>query len=164
LSDVPDSTFSRLMAVHGRSLRAILHNLCRNSQDVDDVWQDTAIRVWKSLRKRPWLKNPRGWLAMIAYRAYLDHAARRPPNHAVGDYDLADKSTPTPVEAAVRTEQRLLVGKALDNLPEDQRSVVILHYTGGLSVRETAEAIGIPVGTAKSRLHTALTTLRRMLQ
>jgi RNA polymerase sigma-70 factor, ECF subfamily len=164
LPDAAKSTFARLIEAHGPALRALLQNLCRNPQDVDDVWQDTAIRVWKSLQKRPWLKNPRGWLATIAYRAYLDHAAKRPPATSPGDFDRADELTPTPHETAVLTEQRLLVRRALDALPEDLRSVVVLHYTAGLSLRETAEVLGIAVGTGKSRLHAALANLRRALQ
>jgi RNA polymerase sigma-70 factor (ECF subfamily) len=164
LPDVPKSAFVRLMDVHGPALRAMLHNLCRRPQDMDDVWQDTAVRVWKSLQKHPWLKNPRGWLATIAYRAFVDHTAQRPLMTPPVDFDQADEFTPTPHETAVLTEQRLLVWKALDALPEDLRSVVVLHYTAGLSLRETAEALGVAVGTAKSRLHAALTALRRMLQ
>ncbi len=50
------------MEEHGPAVRAVLRHLCRRPQDVDDAWQDTAVRVWKSLRQRPWLRNPRAWL------------------------------------------------------------------------------------------------------
>jgi RNA polymerase sigma-70 factor (ECF subfamily) len=152
------------MEEHGPALRAMLRRLCRRSQDVDDVWQDTAVRVWRSLQKRPWLKSPRGWLAKIAYRAYVEHAARQPKRAEHGDFDLADESVPTPHETAALAEQRLEVRQALDALPGDLRSLIALHYTAGLSLRETAAALDVAVGTVKSRLHAALNILRRELE
>jgi RNA polymerase sigma-70 factor (ECF subfamily) len=164
LGDRPEATFDRLMEDHGPALRALLRHLCRRSQDVDDVWQDTAVRVWKSLRKRPWLQNPRGWLVRIAYRAYVDHAARRPLTTGQEAFDCADESAPAPPEAATLAEQRLRVRQALESLPADLRPLVVLHYTAGLSLRETAAALDLAVGTVKSRLHTALALLRRELE
>jgi RNA polymerase sigma-70 factor (ECF subfamily) len=164
LADGPESTFDRLMEEHGPALRAMLQHLCRRSQDVDDVWQDTAVRVWRSLQKRPWLRNPRGWLAKIAYRAYVEHATRQPTMAEYGDFDQADESIPTPHEMAALAERRLQVRQALDTLPGDLRSLVALHYTAGLSLRETASALDVAVGTVKSRLHAALNILRRELE
>ena len=157
------ATFDRLLEAHGPALRAMLRHLCRRPQDVDDVWQDAAVRVWRSLRKRPRLRDPRGWLATIAYRAYLDHAARQPVT-AAADYDRADDASPTAHETAVLAERRLQVRDALDTLPAESRALVALHYTAGLSLRETAAALGLPVGTVKSRLHAALNRLRGELE
>ena len=50
---------------------------------------------------------------------------------------------------------------ALDGLPEEQREVLLLRFVDGLSLAEVAEAMDIPLGTVKSRLHNALTALRR---
>lgn len=151
------------MEAHGPALRAMLRHLCRRPQDAEDVWQDAAVRVWRSLQKRPWLKNPRGWLATIAYRAYADHAARQPPA-APEPGDRADESRPTAHDAAVLAERRLEVRQALSDLPAELQALVALHYTAGLSLRETAAALGLPVGTVKSRLNAALNLLRRGLE
>jgi RNA polymerase sigma-70 factor (ECF subfamily) len=164
LGNGPESIFDRLMEEHGPMLRALLRHLCRQSQDVDDVWQDTAVRVWQSLRKRPWLNNPRGWLAKIAYRAYVDHATRRPTSAEPAGFDCVDESASSPHDTAALAEQRLRVRHALDALSGDLRSLVALHYTAGLSLRETAAALDLAVGTVKSRLHTALAILRRELE
>jgi RNA polymerase sigma-70 factor, ECF subfamily len=164
LADRPESKFDRLMEEHGPALRAMLQRLCRRSQDVDDLWQDTAVRVWKSLQKRPWLRNPRAWLARIAYRAYVEHAASQPTLGVYEGFDQADESVPTPHESAALTEQRLEVQQALNVLPEELRSLIALHYTAGLSLRETAAVLDVAVGTVKSRLHTALNILRKELE
>ena len=164
MADRQETTFDQLMEEHGPVLRAVLRHLCRRPQDVDDVWQDTAVRVWKSLRERPWLRNPRAWLARIAYRAYVDHAARQPATAEYGGFDAADESVPTAHDAAALAERRLQVRQALDALPADLRAIIALHYTAGLSLRETAAALDLPVGTVKSRLHAALNLLRREVE
>ena len=156
-------TFDGLMDAHGPALRALLRHLCRRPQDVDDVWQETALRVWRSLHKRPWLRDPRAWLATIAYRATLDHAARQPVVASEAG-DRADHASPTAHDVAVLAERRLQVRHALAALPAESRALVALHYTAGLSLRETAAALGLPVGTVKSRLHAALNTLRGELE
>jgi RNA polymerase sigma-70 factor (ECF subfamily) len=154
------ATFDALLMEHGAALRATIRRLCRRPQDVDDVWQETAVRVWRSLSGRPWLRSPRGWLATIAYRAWVEHASRNPaPASAAAE--LPDGRTLEPEELATRAELRTMVRQALEALPDDLRAVVALHYTASLSLREVAAALGIPAGTAKSRLHAALNLLRK---
>jgi RNA polymerase sigma-70 factor (ECF subfamily) len=104
-------------------------------------------------------------LLTIAYRQFLDHAARQPAHVA-----LFDQAAPSgdwrgldPAMVAERSEEGRMLDLAVGELPEKLRSVIVLHYTGGLSLRETAAAIGISVGTAKSRLNTGLEQLRRRL-
>ena len=65
----------------------------------------------------------------------------------------------TPADEAQADETRRRIRAAVDALPEDLRSVLLLAYYQGLSYRETAEAVGIPLGTVKSRMHTALKRL-----
>ena len=62
-----------------------------------------------------------------------------------------------------RREQRGIVADAVEELSPATRSVVALHYTGGLSIREIASALGISAGTVKSRLNSGLEQLRRRL-
>jgi RNA polymerase sigma-70 factor, ECF subfamily len=57
----------------------MLRRLCGNGHDAEDLFQEVALRVWKHLGDRPRLRDDRAWLMRIAYRAYLDHQARRPP-------------------------------------------------------------------------------------
>ena len=77
---------AELFDAHGQALWAIARKLCRHQQDAEDVFQDTAARVWKHLAGRPQIVNRRAWLMTIAYRVFLDqrkkannvrHACRR---------------------------------------------------------------------------------------
>ena len=101
----------------------------------------------------------------IAYRQFLDHRARRPVHVPLLDHDAPERdwSTVDPASLAERTEDAKMLDEAVQELPESLRSIIVLHYTGGLSLRETAEVVGVSVGTVKSRLNTALAQLRRRL-
>jgi RNA polymerase sigma-70 factor (ECF subfamily) len=159
-------TFLVLVDQHGASVMGMLRRLCGNMHDAEDVFQDVAVRAWKHLGGRPLLRDPRAWLMTIAYRAYLDHRSHRPPELA----PLFDGEPPAraagggdPVLIAERTETARRLNEAVSGLTPPLREVVVLHYTGGLSLRQVAAATGISIGTVKSRLSAGLEQLRRRL-
>jgi RNA polymerase sigma-70 factor, ECF subfamily len=156
--------FLALLDEHGHFVLALLRRLCRDRHDAEDTFQETAVRVWRSLEKQPLLRNPRGWLLTIAYRAYVDQASRQPVEAGAHDSaeSLACNLTPPDLHAEHR-EQTGQVRDAVALLPGPLRDVVLLHYTGCLSIHETAAAMGLAVGTVKSRLNTALGKLRELL-
>ena len=159
--------FLALVDRHGAGAMALLRRLCGNEHDAEDVFQDVAVRVWKHLGERPRLRDDRAWLLTIAYRAYLDHRARRPPVHVPlfdDDSELARAGMDRdPVAVAERTELARQVNAAVAGLSPLLREVVVLHYTGGLSLRQVAAATGASIGTVKSRLNAGLEQLRRRL-
>ena len=158
-------TFLELVDRHGAVALGLLRRLCGNGHDAEDVFQDVAVRVWKHLGERPRLRDDRAWLMTIAYRAYLDHQARRPPaNVPLFDDDEALSragSDRDPVAIAERAELARLVNEAVAGLSPLLREVIVLHYTGGLSLRQVAAATGASIGTVKSRLNAGLEQLRR---
>ncbi len=156
------SRFMALVELHGAAVMAMLRRLCGNPHDAEDAFQETAIRVWKNFASRPRLRNPRGWLMTIAYRAFLDQRAKRPRHE--GLEDPPDAGAGTPQQAAEQSETRNRLEVAIAGLDEPIREVVVLHYVGGMSLRQTADVMGIADGTAKSRLNTALVKLRRTLE
>src|SRR5262245_5960136 len=151
-----------LLDDHGASLMALLRRLCGNQPDADDVFQETAVRVWKNFASRPWLRNPRSWLMTIGYRAFLDSRDRRRSGSEL--VDPTDTRSRSPGELAERAEDFDRIQAAIQGLPDSIREVVVLHYVGGLSISQTAAAIQIAEGTVKSRLNSALATLRRALE
>ena len=160
-------TFLALLDRHGAGALGLLRRLCANGHDAEDVFQDVAVRVWKHLGERPRLRDDRAWLMTIAYRAYLDHLSRRPPAHVPlfdDDETLAREGADgEPVAVAERAERVLLLNRAVSGLSPRLREVVVLHYTGGLSLRQVAAATGVSIGTVKSRLNAGLEQLRRRL-
>jgi RNA polymerase sigma-70 factor (ECF subfamily) len=160
-------TFLSLLDRHGARALGLLRRLCGNGHDAEDVFQDVAVRVWKHLGERPRLRNDRAWLLTIAYRAYLDHQARRPPVHMSRFEDEKALASPwierDPVAVAERAERAGLVNKAVAGLSPPLREVLVLHYTAGLSLRQVAATMEVSVGTVKSRLNAGLEQLRSIM-
>jgi RNA polymerase sigma-70 factor (ECF subfamily) len=158
-------TFGELVDQHGASVLALLHRLCGGGHDAEDLFQDVALRVWRNLNSRPRLRNPRGWLMTIAYHAYLDYRARNPTVRLLPEDDSVPsvRRDQDPVAVAEHRERCLVLERAVAGLSPALREVVILHYTGGLSLRQVARTLGLSVGTVKSRLSAGLEQLRRQM-
>ena len=155
------SEYLQMVDDHGAAVLAMLRRLCGNTPDAEDAFQETAVRVWRNFDRQPPLRNPRAWLMAIAYRAFVDQHARRRQGDVLTD--VADYRSHSPGDAAVKVEEATQIGTAIEELSENLRQVVVLHYTGGLTLQETAEALGLSPGTVKSRLSAALTKLRSIL-
>lgn len=156
--------FVALFDEHGASLLAVLRRLCGNHNDADDVFQETAIRVWRNFEQRPWLRSPRAWLVTIAYRAFLDDRRRERRASAKSDVEPVDHRVDPPERRLQQVEAVALVHKCIDELSPEIRQVMALHYQGGLSIRQTAAAMGSSVAITKNRLHAALKHLRSALE
>jgi RNA polymerase sigma-70 factor, ECF subfamily len=164
--DQDRAAFQSLLDEHGAATLALLRRLCGNSHDADDLFQEVAVRVWRNRKARPILRNARGWISTIAYRAFLDHRVDRPNLATLDDDDRAFASVGgdrDPVAIAEVAERARLLDSAVAKLSPTLRSVIALHYAGGLSLREVAEATGLSVGTVKSRLNAGLVQLRGQL-
>lgn len=123
------------------------------------------MRVWKYLDGAPRLRNSRGWLMTIGYRVFLDLKSSHPkPGQLAVEHEISHRSQQTPDQVAEMSESAEQVNAMVSQLPAKLRDVVVLHYTAGLTLRQTATAVGVPVGTVKSRLHQALEHLRRNLR
>ncbi|MCE4223112.1 sigma-70 family RNA polymerase sigma factor [Methylobacterium sp. C25] len=138
------------------ALRRYAVSLLRDRSDADDLVQDTlelAITRWHQRRDDG---SVRSWLFAIVHNlaiSRLRQRHRRGGSHLpIDDAHEAVLAMPPRQEAGL--QHRDLV-RALDALPEDQRSVLLLVTVEGLSYAETAEVLGIPTGTVMSRLSRA---------
>ena len=104
--------FEGLVDEHGAVALAVLRRLCGNPHDAD-LFQEVAVRVWRNLRSRPRLRNPRGWLLTIAYRAFLDHRARRP---RLASLDEGDEAFARPGGDPVAVAERVERGRQVERL------------------------------------------------
>jgi RNA polymerase sigma-70 factor (ECF subfamily) len=154
--------FMEMVDAHGPAVMGMLRRMCRNNHDAEDVFQETAIRVWRNFASRPRLRNPRAWLMTIAYRTFLDQKVRGRRQHE-SFVDAPDTRSESPLEKTSKADEVQNMLAAMEDLPEMVREVVVLHYSGGLSLRETAAVLGISTGTVKSRLNAALVKLRSVL-
>ena len=123
-----------------------------------DAVQDACIRAWRDL---PGLRDPErfdGWLHRLTVNACLDQLRRR--RRRPIEVDIAPIDVPAPRDPTGDLADRLRLDAALERLSPAHRAVVVLHYSLGLPLPEAAASLGIPVGTAKSRLHYALVEMR----
>ncbi|MGS2586366.1 sigma-70 family RNA polymerase sigma factor [Streptomyces hebeiensis] len=153
-----------LQREHGPALLNFLLGLTfGDRQRAEDLLQETLVRAWQHPEAfdgpfesmRPWLFTVGRRLAIDARRSRL----ARPPE--VGDGILA--TTPDPEDPTETTTLALDVRKAVRELSPEHRAVLAHIYFRGLSVNETARALGIPAGTVKSRSYYALRALARAL-
>ena len=132
----------------------------------EEILQDTFVRAYRH-RANLWVdRSPLPWLNRVAINlCYTRLGRRRLPTRVMDDVvtDTLRDQARGPDEWAEHQELCQTVRSGIAALPPKHRSVVALYYLDGLSLQETAEALGIRLGTVKSRLHYALDTLRREL-
>ena len=128
--------------------------LTRNDADAEDVVQDAcvrAMRFFSSLRD----DDARAWLFAIVRNTWYSRVARRSPAAETASDGAADERQDEaldPEEQLMQQHTVLRVRAALEQLPVDFREVVVLREIEGLSYKEIAAVVGVPIGTVMSRL------------
>jgi RNA polymerase sigma-70 factor (ECF subfamily) len=135
-----------------------------------DVTQDALVRAWRELPK---LRDPDAflpWARRIVVNRCRDvirsrHGVRVLSLELATQPSSGSSSTELPIapDPAPAIDRSADLDGAFRNLGHDQREIVALHYALGLPISEIAQTLQIPAGTVKSRLHSALTALRRTL-
>jgi RNA polymerase sigma-70 factor, ECF subfamily len=148
-----------------------------NPADAEDLVQETYLRAFRSINQFKPGTNLRAWLFKIQTNSFINEyrkRVRRPRNTSLDDveeYYLYSHLVESGVQpAASVTEDEILaqiddaeVFRALDQLQDNYRQVVLLADVEGFAYREIAEILDIPVGTVMSRLHRARKRLREQL-
>jgi RNA polymerase sigma factor (sigma-70 family) len=132
----------------------------------DDVTQDAFLRAWQELPRLRDTDRFAPWLHRILVNRARD-VERMQRRHvqpvALGSIADAADRRPGGGNPAAEVDRITDLHRALTFLPVEQRAVIGLHYLADLTLPEVASMLGIPQGTAKSRLHAALAVLRRRL-
>ena len=137
--------------------------ILRDEDRTQDAVQEAMVAAWRDIRA---LREPDAWdawLHRLVVRACYRSAGqtrRRSLVELHGTSGIEPRGSSDPIGHIADREQ---VEGALGRLPIDQRVVMVLHFYLDLPLTEIAVALGIPVGTAKSRLNRGLTTLRRVM-
>jgi RNA polymerase sigma-70 factor (ECF subfamily) len=149
-----------------------IHGVCRRiagtTRDADDACQEALIKIVRSLPSFDGRSSFGTWAYRIATNASLDEIrrrARRPGLHLVED--SVSGADPVDVDAAASVEQvgdRLLLDRAMAELPDELRAAVVLRDVADLDYAEIAEVLDVPVGTVKSRISRGRQHLARRLR
>jgi len=168
--------FGELVRRYERELYGYLRRYLGRDDLAEDVFQNTFLAVFRKIHHYQPGRAARPWLYTIATNQAIDATRRRSRRvdaradailpGGVGDEDggrplleiLRDPDA-GPVAQAELAELRGLVREAVDELPDLLRQVILLAYFQGLRYQEIAEALDIPLGTVKSRLHAAVAKL-----
>ena len=139
-----------------------LRRLCGNAEDAEDLTQETFVKVWLSLGSFRGRCAFSTWVHKIAYHVYLDH--RRRKTGAVQQSDAwwqgrMDKS-PGPFKSAEEKQLAEKLYAASEQLDEEKKQVIYLHFYQGLSLRDTAYVLNQPPSTIKYRFRKVMEQLR----
>jgi RNA polymerase sigma factor (sigma-70 family) len=147
--------------VYGLALRVI-----GEARAAEDVSQDVFVAVWERAGAfDPDRGSLRTWLGTLAHRRAVDHVRREEARRRRAIRDAARPvSTPDVEEMALALVTAERVRSAVETLPDEQRRAIKLAYFGGKTYRQVAEVLGVPEGTAKSRLRLGLRRVADVLE
>ena len=136
--------------------------ILRDAEQAKDAVQNALVKAWRDL---PTLRDPDrfdAWLNRLVVKACIDEA-RRLRRHRL-DVELTPLMSPAVggVESSIADRDQLERGFL--RLEPDMRAVIVLHHYLDLTLPDVAASLGIPLGTAKSRLHRALALMRAALE
>lgn len=145
----------------------------KNQQLAEDLFQETFIKVIQSLRRGKYKDNGKflSWVIRIAHNLIIDHFRKEKQMNTLSNDDsevdlfnskkLSDSNIEELIiDSQIKSEIRVLINE----LPDDQREVVLLRHYGGLSFKEIAEQTDVSINTALGRMRYALINLRKLIQ
>ena len=151
-------TPAQLVDCYSNAVYLFCCRLTYSREDAEDLFQDTFIKVFEQPSKVNRAHSPKSFIfstALYLWKSRKRKYARR--NRLAAIQPLDDKLvSDTNVEDSIIAQEEIrLVRGLVNNLPEKYKIPTMLHYTAQMSLTEIAETLSIPVGTVKSRLHTA---------
>lgn len=151
-----------LIAEHGRRLFSLCLKLCSQREDAEDLYQETWCKVCASIDKYNKDKPFEHWLTAVCVNTYRDNLRKRRWTRLMAGFSGEEEKQRAieSVADVAENEQDREVREAVAQLPEKLRVAVVLHYFLDRNIEETAQQLGIPPGTLKSRLYKA----RRILE
>lgn len=159
-------TWEEVARVYGRKIYNFAYRLTGNPDDAHDLVQEVLLRVHRGLSNyQP--GSFEGWLWRITRNAFLDDVRRQKRRPTAPLPDEVDRWPQASTESADSEYARISLGddiqKALLELPLDFREAVVLCDVVGLSYEEISQAVAVPIGTVRSRIHRGRKILRELL-
>ena len=157
-----ESAFGALAVRIADRLYAIAQHILRDTALAEDAAQQAMIDIWRHLPELKEADHFQAWSYRIVVRAAYAEAKRQ-RRWTLRAMDVSPDRTTSP-DASTGVADRDQLERGFGRLPLDHRSVVVLKHYAGLSNEEIAEALDIPEGTVRSRLHYSIRILRAALE
>jgi RNA polymerase sigma-70 factor, ECF subfamily len=150
------------MLVHAETPAAyrLALSIVRSRSEAEDAVQEAFLRAWRDIGRLRDADRWAAWFRRLIVRSALDQARRR----RVREVDLELALNVPGLEPSVHPADRLELLAAFDRLAPEDRAILALRFYADLEVPDAAAALGIPLGTAKSRLNRALARLRQQME
>jgi RNA polymerase sigma factor (sigma-70 family) len=167
------SSIEILIHRHKRKVFNYIMLMVKNEQLAEDIFQDTFIKVIHSLKEGKYKDNGRfiSWVVRIAHNLVIDYFRKVKQMNMLSNDDCvvdlfnSKKMSDKNVEEVIIQEQiRSDIRKLIEELPEDQKQVILLRHFGELSFKEIADQTGVSINTALGRMRYALINLRKLIQ
>lgn len=156
--------FSELVTRYKKLIYSVVYNMISDKQEINDISQEVFVRIYKALdRYNPEFKFST-WSVKITTNYCLD-VLRKKKIDFVPIEEMTDISSDalTPESAFINKERKLLIRKAVLELPDKYRIPIVLYHNNGLSYEEMAEVLNEPMTIIKNRLYRARLILREKL-
>ena len=164
--------FEQLVTPYEQMLWRVCWHYTRHQEDAADCLQESMLKAWRAIKTYRGDCSLSSWLYRIAATVCLDflRKQKRLPETESAD-EMAEEEgfapaddSPTPDEAVIRRESADNIRAAIDSLPADMRTVIILYALQGMPYEEIAASMQTSVGTVKSRLNRARQKIAKFLQ
>lgn len=152
------NAFGQLVIAYEQGLRRFLFNLTGDEALTDDLAQDTFLKAYLAIRSFQGISRFKTWLYRIGYNEFLTH---RRSQHISTDEIPPDTDSTNPSSA---TDARLTIEQCLAQLPEAERTVIMLFYLEDMPIKKIVKITGMPDGSVKSYLHRAKSRMRQFLK
>jgi RNA polymerase sigma-70 factor (ECF subfamily) len=166
-----EQALSHLIKRHQSRIYGFIYSKMSDRDLCDDIFQDTFIKVIKNLKTKSY--NEEGkflpWVIRIAHNLIVDHYRKNkkmPMTRETETYSVFEfiKDTSSTMESQMITEQvELDLKKLIEELPEDQKEVLVMRMYEDLSFKEISEQTGVSINTALGRMRYALMNLRKLI-
>jgi len=160
--------FERLVRPAGERLLGIAHKILRDPDAAEDAVQQAVIQAWRELPRLREAERFDAWLTKLLVSACYQEARQSRRRAArvnrVASVTVRPGTEPAAEDGVDALADRQLIEQAFLTLTPAQRAIVVLHHYADLPLADVAAIVGVPPGTARSRLHYALRALRAALE
>jgi RNA polymerase sigma-70 factor, ECF subfamily len=157
------SEFERVILPHSRSLLRVARRVATNAATAEDLVQETLLRAWRAFEQLRPNTNARAWLFRILFNAFYAQGRKLRSGPVLVSLEDSGTESEGINPRRVSWTDAAIITRALGDLSEEHRTVLMLGPVEGFTCREMAEILAVPIGTVMSRLSRARKAFREQL-